>query len=231
MVETGRALRESTHRARLCSLIMKYLVVALVVVFVGCDSKPTDPKLGAGPPASAGSGSAALAEAAPPASATPAERSAPVDTHERVQAELEQLKKRRDRALEDLEERRTRALEDLEAVRGSAREIDRRSAAAATELAQLCATMHTMDELVTKLSTPGTLTSHTEECKAIRELEQQSQTLPNRRTIDLAMEDIVDGRCGPQVMVARKDVLFLYRELHKLLGRRLSRCSSGGTGQ
>ena len=169
---------------------MKAVVVALAVAVLGCDTKPSDPKLVSGAPASAGSGSAALAEAAAPASPATAEHPAPIDTQPGERLPSPAL------------------------------------AEAATKLEQLCATLRAMDALVTTLSTPGTLPSHSEECNAIRQLENLANALPDRRFVDLELEDIVDGRCGPRVMARRDDLQVFYEQLHKHIGERLRPCRS-----
>jgi hypothetical protein len=198
---------------------MKYLAVALVVAIAGCDKKPADPMPGAGSSAPGATGSAALAEARP--TAAPAERPAPIAPGEPPRSEIDPSKARRDRAREELEERRERLRKDLEERLDRARGIGQPSSAAS---ATLCATLHTMQDLVTKLSAPRNAMSHEEECKAIRELKSQSEALHDHRFIDLELEDIVAGRCGPKVMARREDLESFYEQLHRSLAEQLKPC-------
>jgi hypothetical protein len=43
--------------------------------------------------------------------------------------------------------------------------------------------------------------------------------------VDMALEDIVDGRCGAKAIGRRDDLRDFYEELHKSLGRMRSTCS------
>ena len=105
---------------------------------------------------------------------------------------------------------------------------DRLAAAAtdATRLEKLCTTLRAMDDQVTKLSALGPSTSHAEECKEIRELEKQAKSLPgtDHGVVDMAIEDIVDGRCGARAIGRREDFRDFYEEVHKSLGRMRSTC-------
>jgi hypothetical protein len=109
----------------------------------------------------------------------------------------------------------------------------------AEQLERLRATLHEMDDLVTELRA-GRYADRSDECKKIERLAERLKSLSapgltasvtdratwagRRSSIDMALDDIVDGRCGSKPIGRPADFADFYASIHKALGELLALC-------